>query len=207
MKKICMLILFFISTSHIYAYENDIFKLDIPENYKEEIKDTNLHKWTNNNNYISISISDNTKFNYDVSKYTEKDINKQKEYIENNLNTNLKEYNFEVNVTDIKKIKLNNKDSLNYTIYWPSKDAIGYNQYQIGNLFTSSKYILTILISYENNINDEEYNKIISSLIIKDEEIKKENIFDYKKIITIIIIVFAISLAIINFIKKQKKHN
>lgn len=205
MKKFFILfIALFFNIINIYAYENEYFKISIPESYKLETEDEFTYKWTNNNKYISITINDNTLLNYDIKSYTEEDIVNQKNYIEDNINKGLQSYNIKVDVTDIKKIVLNNDTySLNYTIYWPAKDKLGYDIYQIGNVISSDKYITTIIYSSDNAINHDEYETIINSLEIKDK-LKRKN---KSTIIAVLLLLIAAFLGIFNSFRRQKRTN
>lgn len=201
-KIIIMFILLFFNIINVYAYENEYFKIDIPESYKLENEEEFTYKWTNNNKYISITINDNSLLNYDVKSYTEEDINNQKEYIEENINKGLESYSIKVDVTDIKKIILNNDTySLNYTIYWPAKEKLGYDIYQIGNVISSDKYITTIIYNSDNEIDEEEYDNIINSLEIKDK-LKRKN---KSSIIAILLLLIAAFLGVFNSIKRQRR--
>lgn len=197
MKKL-ILILLLLNFNKVKAYENKYILVDIPKEYTlNEIND-HSYKWENNNNYIALTISNNKKL-YNIKTYTDKDINNQKKYIEDNINNELKDYNIKVNVSNIKKEKQKNYYSLNYNIYWPSKEYLGYDTYQIGNIYTTNNYIITLIYSSDNKINNNEYKNIINSLKIKDQNIKNNSL-----IINIIIIVGFI-LALINVVRKHKK--
>lgn len=199
MKKIFILIIFLLGITNIKAYENDYFKIDIPETYKINEDDKKEYKWENENNFIAITVTDNTKLKYNIEKYTETDINNQKKYIENNINKQLEEYDIKVSVTDIKKAKINDDTVLNYHIYWPSKDLTGYETYQIGNIYTTKNYLITILYSSDKKIEDDsEYYNIIKSVSIKDDKIKEVNYY-------YIIIIIPIILAIITVYKRHRK--
>lgn len=203
MKRIFIIfLLLFFNTLNVYAYENDYFKIEIPESYKLETEEEFTYKWTNNNKYISITINDNSVLNYDVKSYTDEDINNQKKYIEENINKGLESYDIKVNVTDIKKIVLNNDTySLNYTIYWPAKEKLGYDIYQIGNVISSDKYITTIIYNSDNEINKEEYDSIVNSLEIKDK-LKRKN---KSSIIAILLLLIAAFLGVFNSIRRQRR--
>lgn len=203
MKKFLLtIILIFLSIINVNAYENEYFKIDIPESYKIETEDKFTYKWINNNKYISVTINDNVLLDYDIKSYTDEDITNQKKYIEENINKGLQAYNIEVEVTDIKKIVLDNDVySLNYTIYWPSKDKLGYDIHQIGNVISSDKYIITIIYSSDNEIDDNEYNSIINSLEIKDKLKRKSK----GNIIAILVLLIAAFLGVFNSIRRQKR--
>lgn len=205
MKKILLIIILTIlSIQNIKAYENEYFKIELPEQYKENIIEENTYKWINDNKYISITIANNNELNYDIKTYTEEDIANQKKYIEENINKTLKEYNISVNVTDIKKIQLENElYSLNYSIYWPTKDHTGYNMNQIGNVISTDNYIFTIIYSSDTEINQEEYNSIINSLEINDTTNKRKI---NSKVCLMLIVLIASFFTVLRLTKKYKKN-
>ena len=57
MKKLFIILLLILSITNIKAYENDYFKIDIPNDYKEEQIENNVYKWTKDNKYIAITIA------------------------------------------------------------------------------------------------------------------------------------------------------
>ena len=204
MKKILLVLLLIItSIKPIYAYENEYFTIDIPKNYKLTMNENNIYKWENKDKYISITIADNTKTKYNVGSYTDKDIENQKEYIETNINKSLESYNIKVDVTNIEKIQLNNTYSLNYTIFWPTKQLTGHDSFQVGNVISSEKYMTTIIYNCNDEIDQEEYNKIINSFKINDSLTKPVSKTPMSFILIILIASF---LAIFNSIRRKKKN-
>lgn len=204
MKKILLVLLLIItSIKPIYAYENEYFTIDIPKNYKLTMNENNIYKWENKDKYISITIADNTKTKYNVGSYTDKDIENQKEYIETNINKSLEDYNIKVDVTNIEKIQLNNTYSLNYTIFWPTKQLTGHDSFQVGNVISSEKYMTTIIYNCNDEIDQEEYNKIINSFKINDSLTKPVSKIPISFILIILISSF---LAIFNSIRRKKKN-
>ncbi|MDD6272795.1 MAG: hypothetical protein PUA90_04695 [bacterium] len=199
MKIIFIILIFILNINNIKAYENNYFSIDIPQDYILETEEDHSYKWIRENNYIAITISNNKELNYNISTYTKTDIENQRKYIENNINSKLEDFNIKVSVNNIKKIKLNNKDVLNYSIYWPTLDSTGYNTYQIGNVFTTNNYITTIVYSSDKEINDDsEYYNIINSVIIKDDNIKNNNIY------SILIFIVMLVLIIVGYIRRHK---
>ncbi|MGM9877240.1 MAG: hypothetical protein ACI33S_01195 [Bacilli bacterium] len=199
MKIIFIILIFILNINNVKAYENNYFSIDIPQDYILEVEDDNSYKWIKENNYIAITISNNKELNYNISTYTQADIENQKKYIENNINSKLEDFNIKVSVNNIKRIKLNNKDVLNYSIYWPTLDSTGYNTYQIGNVFTTNNYITTIVYSSDKEINDDsEYYSIINSVNIKDDNIKNNNIY------SILISIVMLALIILGYIRRHK---
>ncbi len=201
MKKIFIILLLILSITNIKAYENDYFKIDIPDDFKEEQTEDNVYKWTKDNKYIAITISNNNTLKYDIATYTNEDIEKQKEYLKNNLNSNLEEYKVNVDVTNIEKVNLNDKTILRYNLYYPTKDATGYDIYQIGNVFTTNNYIITIIYSSDNEINEDEYS-FINNFVIKDDNVIN---IDRRKYIYYIVAIGVI-LGVIGYIVSLKKH-
>ena len=133
MKKIFTILLLIICLTNVKAYENELFSIDIPEGYTEEIKD-NIYKWTNDKKYISITISNNTQES-NIDRYTDKDLERQKNYLESIYSSGLQDYNMTIEVSDVKRDKINEQSILTYDVYWPSKDLTGYNIYQKGAVF------------------------------------------------------------------------
>ncbi len=187
------------------AYENEIFKIDIPESYVlEDSKEENNYRWIKDNNYISITTSDNSKLKYDVKEFTDEEINKQKEYLETGINKGLEKYNINITVNDIKKLNDDDIYYLEYDVYYPSKDITGYDMYQKGRMYTTNKYITTIIYSSDKEIaGNDEYLNIINSLDILDSNVIHSNLTLYI-IITIAsgILLFVIAVIII----KKRKH-
>ncbi len=205
MKKIILIFaLIILNIQNIYAYENEYFSIDIPENYKLTMNENNIYKWEYNEKYISITLTDNTQTKYNIGSYTDKDIQEQKEYIENNINKSLESYNIKVNITNIEKINLNDTYALNYTIFWPTKELTGHDSFQVGNVISSDKYMTTIIYNCNDKIDYEEYNKIISSFKINDTLNKTVN--DKRVTITLIVLISSF-LAIFNAIQRKKKRN
>ena len=206
MKKV-LIILFslFLFITNIKAYENEIFKIDISEDYKlEEQEKENNYKWIKDNKYISISVSDNSELKYNITKFTDEDLQKQREYLEGSINENLSKYNI---TSEVKEIKLSeDKTTLTYDIYYPSKDTIGYDIYQRGKMYTTTHYILTIIYNSDEEIKDDnqEYINLINSLTILDDPIKEPNpMIKYYLLGGIVIVV--VSFAILLIIKKKHK--
>ena len=48
MKKILLIPILLLSIGNIKAYENEYFKVDIPETFKEEIAENGTYKWISN---------------------------------------------------------------------------------------------------------------------------------------------------------------
>lgn len=200
MKKIILFIVLMFNFYYVSAYENDYFNINIPDDYKLVTSDNNIYKWEKDNEYILITISDNIN-KYNVKNYTDEDIQNQKIYIEDKINNSLTEYETKVSVTDINKTQINDMYSLNYTIYWPSKNDTGYDIYQFGNVISTDNYIYTIVYNTNNENIDEEFDSILKSFVPNDE-VSIQNNQDFLRFIVIFI---ALVFFVIHFTKKYRK--
>lgn len=187
MKKIFFLLIYFLFMLNVEAYSNDLFQIDIPDEYKIE-NNKAIYKWNKDDSYIAITVDDNTKLQYNVSSYTDEDINNYKSHLETSISEGLKNYNVSVNVRDVFKEKINDVDSLTYNLSFNSKEV---NQYQKGNVFTTENYIITFVISSNKEINEEEYSSILNSLTIHDEKIRFK--FTTIDMIALIFLIFILS--------------
>ena len=206
MKKIFTLIVLLLSIVSIKAYENDVFKIDIDESYKLEIEKDNAYRWTNNNKYIAISINSNKELKYDVKTFSQEDIDNQKKYFEEGINNGLSKYKITAEITNIEKKNNDEIYYLEYDIYYPSKKATGYDMYQKGRMYTTNKYIVTIIYSSDNKLdNDETCEKTLNSLKIFDlyEVFKTDSRWFIYSFITLGVISGVIG-AIISTKKKRK---
>ena len=200
MKKIFTLLLLIICFTSVKAYENQLFKITIPEGYTNETKD-NIYKWTKDKEYISITISDNTS-NYNIREYTDEDLKRQKTYLESIYSNRLQDYNMTTDVSEVERSTVNDYSILVYNVYWPSKDLTGYNIYQKGAVYTTQNYIYTILISNDSEITDDEFYGLLKTFELKDEE------FPYRSKLTPIILIGGTILGVIGYFvdKKKKEH-
>lgn len=206
MKKIFTIILLFIGilSINVNALENSYFKIDIPEGYKEEINESSLYKWTKDNNYITITIDNNTN-RYDILRYTEDDMKKYEEYIENSINEQLKDYNIKVDVKNVRKEKINDRNCIVYDTVWPTKESTGYDTYQRGYTFTTDKYIMMLTYSSDSELdNNTELTNLINSFKVLDSEIVYNDKYRYRIMIIIAVVVGLIGLTISAIIKKRK---
>lgn len=206
MKKIFTIILLFIGilSVNVNALENSYFKIDIPEGYKEEINESNLYKWTKDNNYITITIDNNTN-RYDILRYTEDDMKKYEEYIENSINEQLKDYNIKVDVKNVRKEKINDRNCIVYDTVWPTKESTGYDTYQRGYTFTTDKYIMMLTYSSDSELdNNTELTNLIDSFKVLDSEIVYNDKYRYRIMIIIAVVVGLIGFTISAIIKKRK---
>ncbi len=206
MKKIFTIILLFIGmlSVNVNALENSYFKIDIPEGYKEEINESILYKWTKDNNYITITIDNNTN-RYDILRYTEDDMKKYEEYIENSINEQLKDYNIKVDVKNVRKEKINDRNCIVYDTVWPTKESTGYDTYQRGYTFTTDKYIMMLTYSSDSELdNNTELTNLIDSFKVLDSEIVYNDKYRYRIMIIIAVVVGLIGFTISAIIKKRK---
>ena len=121
MKKFIVLIItFFILIINVYGYENDYFKINIPEYFKEDKIENGIYTWKNiNNEHESIVITivkrkDAPKVQY----YTEENIKEYEKYLEKQFENQLKDYNINKELNNIKKKKINNLYTLIYNLYF-----------------------------------------------------------------------------------------
>lgn len=206
MKKIFTIILLFIGilSVNVNALENSYFKIDIPEGYKEEINESSLYKWTKDNNYITITIDNNTN-RYDILRYTEDDMKKYEEYIENSINEQLKDYNIKVDVNNVRKEKINDRNCIVYDTVWPTKESTGYDTYQRGYTFTTDKYIMMLTYSSDSELdNNTELTNLIDGFKVLDSEIVYNDKYRYRIMIIIAVVVGLIGFTISAIIKKRK---
>ena len=215
-KKLLIVLLTIMSVCNVKAVENDIFKIDIPENFIEDKVEekTNIYKWENKDNNIFhnivVTVDNNSSENkYNIKHFNDEDISNYTKYIEESINNELKEFDIKVNVSNMKKETLNNNDILSYNTMWPTMNSLGYNTYQKGYIYTTNKYIVTLTYTSNSEINDndETLSNIKNSFQIKDESIKQESFLDSK---TNRIILTAVILGLIGVIISliiPKKHN
>lgn len=203
MKKLFLITLLIFNVCNVKAYENEYFKIDIPENYKEEIMENGTYKWTDtkskNNDNIIITISKNDSENkYNIEKYTDENINEYKKYLEDEINKQLEEYNLKVEVKNIKKETLNNIPTISYDVIWPTKESTGYDISQKGYAFTTENYIYVYTFSSDSDLtNNETLKSTISSFEILDKTIEEKGILNNKLLFSLIV---GASIGLIGFI-------
>ena len=208
MKKIFTMLLIIITlfaeTLNINAIENNYFKLNVPDGYTEEINESSLYKWTKDNNYITVTIDNNTN-RYDILRYTEDDMKKYEEYIENSINEQLKDYNIKVDVKNVRKEKINNRNCIVYDTVWPTKESTGYDTYQRGYTFTTDKYIMMLTYSSDSELdNNTELTDLINSFEVLDSEIVYNDKYRYRIMIVIAVVFGLVGFTISAIIKKRK---
>ena len=203
MKKLLLIPLLLLNISNVKAYENEYFKIDIPENYKEDIMENSTYKWidtkSKNNDNIVITVSKNDKENkYNIENYTDENINEYEKYLEDEINKQLEDYNLKVDVKNIKKEKLNDLDTISYDVVWPTKESTGYDINQKGYAFTSENYIYVYTFSSDSDLtNNETLKSTINSFKILDNPIENKSILDNKLLFSLII---GASIGLIGFI-------
>lgn len=203
MKKLFLITLLLLGISNVNAYENEYFKIDIPENYKEEIMENGTYKWidkeSKNNDNIVITISKNDSENkYNIEKYTDENINEYEKYLEDEINKQLEEYNLKVDVKNIKKEITNNMNTISYDVIWPTKESTGYDINQKGYAFTTENYIYVYTFSSDSDLaNNETLKNTISSFEILDKTIEEKGLLNNKLLFSLIV---GASIGLIGFI-------
>lgn len=208
MKKIILIITMFIFLTNVNAYENEKFKLDIPDTYKLNNETPNIYVWQDkkSENNITITLQENTEENtINIEEYTEEDLINYKDYLTTSLNKELEEYEVTVEVTNVKKEQINNYTAIEYDSMWPTKESIGYNFYQKGYIFTTKNYVVSLTFGSSKEITDETefYKNAINSLTINDNKIEKEKNNTYIYIVVAVGVISGIVGYIISAIKKK----
>lgn len=208
MKKIILIITMFIFLTNVNAYENEKFKLDIPDTYKLNNETPNIYVWQDkkSENNITITLQENTEENtINIEEYTEEDLINYKDYLTTSLNKELEEYEVTVEVTNVKKEQINNYTAIEYDSMWPTKESIGYNFYQKGYIFTTKNYVVSLTFGSSKEITDETefYKNAINSLTINDNKIEKEKKNTYIYIVIAVGVISGIVGYIISAIKKK----
>ena len=207
MKKFVLFTLLFSFCISVKAYENRYFKVDIKDDFKQTINQTNMYKWEKGNDYIAITISDNTHLKYNVETFSDEDLKDQKAYLEEGINKGLEKYNIKTEVSNLTKVKNDKSTYLEYDVFYPSKKTTGYDTYQKGRMYTTSNYITTVIYNSDKEITleNKDYKNIIDSFEIIDKEISSE-ISNTGKIIISIFVIGTIIGVIISFITNKKQY-
>ena len=204
MKKILLTTCLLLFTIKIYAYENNYFKIDIPNNFKEDFSQKNIYKWINTeNNHEDIVITFTTNDGKAIKNYTENDIKDYQKYIEDEINNQLKNYNITISVNNTKKEIINDIYCISYETLWPVKNSIGYNIYQKGYTFSSENYVYVYTFTSDNELsNNEAIKNTINSFKFLDKKINNN-------IRIKLLLIVGITGGIIGYIVKaiKKKHN
>ena len=207
MKKVLFAFLLLIICISVKAYTNTFFTVNLPKDYKQTVNEKYTFKWTKNNNYFAATISNNKELKYNIVNFDEKDFENQKKYLEDSYNEGLSKYNITATVSNIRKVQKDDIAFLEYDIFYPSKKATGYDTYQKGRMYTTTKYITNIVFNSDSEIKEDnkEYKEIMDSFKIFDEIIvvKNEAYIDYIIGGIALLIIIVIAYAIISF-KKRK---
>ena len=198
MKKILLIFLCLLVFTKVYAYENKYFSIDIDKSFKEKTIEDKKYIFSHDNEYISITINDNTN-NYEVNKFTEEDINKQKEYLTQNYKDKFKKYTKKISITNIELITTETNDYLEYDVYLETKSSIGYNIYQRSRMYTSKNYVYSVLYNSDKEIKN---NKYLDTFKIKDDYLRKPNILIY----TILLVVMLAIILLLDYLFHKKRH-
>lgn len=174
--------------SKVYAYENEYFYIELNDKFKETSNTNNNYIFTKDNEYISVTISKN-KDNYDISKFTEDDIKNQKEYLTKTYSKRFNKYSSNTSITNIELKSSETTYYLEYDIFYETKKSIGYNIYQKCRMYTTNKYVYSILYNSDKEIKNTD---IIDTFKIKDSYLRKVNITTYiiSTFVLLIIILF-----------------
>lgn len=199
MKKILLLYLFFFMTTIVYSYENDYFSINVPEDYIEKINDT-VYTWSKDNIFLNIVININ-KDNYDVNKFEQKDLDKQKQYIIDTYQNELSTYNVVPTISNMNVINNDSISYLEYDLMFESTSTIGHDIYQKCRLYTSNNYVYLLTYNSENEINEDDIN-IINSFKIKDQYLKNINYTIY----IILFILMGAFILLIDYLISKKRH-
>ena len=198
MKKIILIITLLLTFTKVYAYENEYFSIDMNESFKQQETKDRIYIFSKGNEYVSITI-DNNKDKYDVSKFTEEDIKKQKEYLETKYKETFKDYTNNIQVTNMELVKSNTKDYLEYDFYFETKSSIGYNIYQRCRMYTTDNYVYSIVHNSDKEITNNDY---LNTFKIKDSYLRKINIWVY----AIMLIIILAIIILIDYLLHKKRH-
>ena len=198
MKKVVVLLICLLLFTKVYAYENKYFSIDIKEPFKGPTIKGKSYVFTNGNEYISIIVNKN-KDKYEVSKFTQEDIEKQKKYLIEEYKDKFSKYSANVSITNIELKNIDSLYYLEYDVFYDTKKAIGYNIYQRCRMYTTDNYVYSILYNSDKEIKDNNY---LDTFKIKDKYLKEVNITVY--IISLISLLGV--LILIDYLFSKKKH-
>lgn len=214
MKKLFITLILLLCFVNVKAYENDYFKIDIPDGFKEAETESGVYKWqlTNKNDDLIITVSKNNgDTKEDISTYTKENLTEYEKYLETNISSQLEDYNITVDVSNAKLTKVNDYDAIEYDTKWPTKESFGYDIYQKGYIFTTNNYIIGYTYTSDKELADNEYLKeTLKSFQLLDSKVENNSFFS--KRINRIIVVGAVA-GILGFLisaltnKKKKKNN
>ena len=196
---------FFILLDNVYAYENNIYKIEIPGSFIKSY-DTDFWKLDSKDSTttISINISNNDK-KINFENYKSRDLNKKK-YIQE-IEKHLKEQygNIQIKSSNIILTKINKYKSIKIDVISNYVDSGKYNStvYQSQYILSSKKYLYNITISSSdlNEFQSPIIKNIVDSFEIKDKILKKDKKFT--KFYLSISILIALCLLFISLYKKR----
>lgn len=195
----------FILLDNVYAYENNIYKIEIPGSFIKSY-DTDFWKLDSKDSTttISINISNNDK-KINFENYKSRDLNKKK-YIQE-IEKHLKEQygNIQIKSSNIILTKINKYKSIKIDVISNYVDSGKYNStvYQSQYILSSKKYLYNITISSSdlNEFQSPIIKNIVDSFEIKDKILKKDKKFT--KFYLSISILIALCLLFISLYKKR----
>lgn len=198
MKKVVVFLICLLLFTKVYAYENKYFSIDIKEPFKGPTVEGKKYVFTNGNEYISIIVNKN-KDNYEISKFTDEDIENQKKYLETEYKEKFSKYSSNVSITNIELKNIDSLYYLEYDVFYETKKTIGYNIYQRCRMYSTDNYIYSILYNSDKEITNNDY---LDTFKIKDKYLKDVNITTY----IISLISLLVLLLLIDYLFSKKKH-
>ena len=199
MKKILLVIILSLITSEIITYNNDYFTISFPKYLSETKEENNNYIWSNDSEYLSVTISDNIE-HYNISKLTQKELDKQKEYIINTYKEKLNDYNTEVTLDNMYLNKENTLTYLEYDLHLISTKDIGHDIYQKCRMYTTDNYVYSVLYSNEIPLTLQNI-KVLDSFKVKDNYLKNINYVLY----IVLLIVSLILVFIVNYLIQKRR--
>ena len=193
MKKLFIFIMILLSINIVYAYENEYFDINIPNNYILETNSTNVYKWSKDSNYISVTVNNNKSNN--ISSYSKSDIDRELNIMKESYNDGLKEYNITVTINNMKKEHINNKSVLIYDMYFPTTNSTGYDMYQKGLTLTTKNYVYTLIYSSDKEIDEDYFSNLINTFEVHDEAQ-----IDYELAKVLIAILFGLLMFLVSIV-------
>lgn len=193
MKKLFIFIMILLSINIVYAYENEYFDINIPNNYILETNSTNVYKWSKDSNYISVTVNNNKSNN--ISSYSKSDIDRELNIMKESYNDGLKEYNITVTIDNMKKEHINNKSVLIYDMYFPTTNSTGYDMYQKGLTLTTKNYVYTLIYSSDKEIDEDYFSNLINTFEVHDEAQ-----IDYELAKVLITILFGLLMFLVSIV-------
>ena len=148
-----------------------------------------------------LNVNDLKPYEKNTRRHAKEDV----KYIENSINKQLKDYNIKVDVKNVRKEKINDRNCIVYDTVWPTKESTGYDTYQRGYTFTTDKYIMMLTYSSDSELdNNTELTNLIDSFKVLDSELVYNDKYRYRIMIIIVVIFGLIGFTISAIIKKRK---